>query len=42
MYQSIIVTLSSHHQFVFSKRCKDNSTATGRVWHLHVGKEAAR
>jgi len=42
MYQCIIVDLLSHHQFVLHGFCKDNLTATGRVWHLHVGKEGAR
>jgi acyl-coenzyme A thioesterase PaaI-like protein len=42
MYQSIIVTLSLHHQFIFSRRCKDNLTAISRAWHLHVRKEGAQ
>jgi hypothetical protein len=42
MHQSITVTWLLHHQFVFSRRCQDNLTATSRAWHLHVRKEDAR
>jgi hypothetical protein len=42
MYQSIIVDLLSHHQFVLHRLCKDNLTAIGRVRHLHIRKEDAR
>ena len=42
MHQSTIVTLLLHHQFVCSEPWKNNLTATGRVWHLHMRKEGAR
>jgi hypothetical protein len=41
MYQCIIVDLLSHHQFVLHQLGKDNLTAIGRVWHLHLRKEGA-
>ena len=42
MYQCIIEDLLSHHQFVLQQLGKDNVTATGRVWRLHIRKEDAR
>jgi hypothetical protein len=42
MYQSIIVALSSHHQFVLHRPCKYKLSATGGARRLQAQKEGAR